>query len=297
MLLGEHAVLHGHRCLVAAVDRYLRVRLTPRPERVLEVRSALGHSRVALNELRIAPPFQFIWAALAPLAGRLPGGCLLEVEADFDDQAGFGSSSAVTVATLAATHRWLGLDSAPAALFAASLAAIRQVQGSASGADAAAACWGGLLVYRAEPREILPLPHQFPLAVIYSGSKRKTPEVIAEVESRRQSEPELYGDVFALMDRGVAAAMQALACGDLERLGRIVNLQQGLMNAIGVSNSRLEALLERLRNTPGIHGAKISGAGWGDCVYGVGRPRGAALPEDLGVSLSPHGVTVREHGQ
>ena len=44
MLLGEHAVLHGFRSVVCAIDRRIQITLTPLPEPVLEIESALGHT-------------------------------------------------------------------------------------------------------------------------------------------------------------------------------------------------------------------------------------------------------------
>ena len=42
MLLGEHAVLHGYRSVVCAIDRRMEVLLTPLRDRVLRIDSALG---------------------------------------------------------------------------------------------------------------------------------------------------------------------------------------------------------------------------------------------------------------
>ena len=52
MLLGEHAVLHGFRSVVCAIDRRIQITLTPLPEPVLEIESTLGSYSAPL--LRVA---------------------------------------------------------------------------------------------------------------------------------------------------------------------------------------------------------------------------------------------------
>ena len=51
MLLGEHAVLHGFRSVVCAINRRMQITLTPLPEAVIEIESALGSYSAPLHEL------------------------------------------------------------------------------------------------------------------------------------------------------------------------------------------------------------------------------------------------------
>ena len=158
MLLGEHAVLHGRPALVAAVNRRITVTLRPRRDGQVHLRSSLGRWQGSLDNLEPTGPFRFVLAVLRSRRHNLPGGFTLRVSSNFSDRVGLASSAAVTVAAHAVLDAWLGRCPHPLARVAVARATIRTVQGCGSGADAAAAVFGGLLYYRAQPLEIEKLP-------------------------------------------------------------------------------------------------------------------------------------------
>ena len=302
MIAGEHAVLRGRRAVVAAVAQRVRVRLTARPgSDRLHVESALGRWDFQLAEIGAAPPpakLRFVLAALARRREQLPHGLDLHIEADMSDQVGFASSAAVTVATAAALRRWLGEDGDARDLFLESREIIRAVQGVGSGADAAAAVYGGAVLYRAEPLEVEKLPHLFPLTAVYSGHKTPTPEVVAYVEQRRQAEPERYARLFDAIDACVGRAAEAIRRADGPALGAALNDNQALMEQMGVNTPALAAIIAALRATPGVLGAKISGSGLGDCAIGLGAAAPSHCPgQPIPVTLSAQGVSFEEEGR
>ena len=66
-----------------------------------------------------------------------------------------------------------------------------------------------------------------------------------------------------------------------------------IMDAIGVNNATLSDIVERLRSLPGMHGAKISGSGLGDCVVALGHGDASGLDyEVLDVDSSLEGVAL-----
>lgn len=293
MLMGEHAVLHGRHALVCAVDRRLSVTLTPRPDDRVRIASVLGEDEAPLDALPLRDPFRFIWASLRSAPDGLPSGCDLSVQSDFSDRIGFGSSAAVTVATLAVLEAWAGRPLEHAALVRRATAVIRAVQGVGSGADAAASVFGGFLEYRAEPLKIEPLCATHPLTVIYSGYKTPTPEVIARVERERLQRPALYEGFFFEIDECVRTAVDAVCRDQWAELGMLMDQNHALMGALGVSDATLDTIVSALRRDPGILGAKISGSGLGDCAVGLGTTREWRLPyESIPCAMTNRGVQV-----
>jgi mevalonate kinase len=290
MLLGEHAVLHGRLALVCAINHRIRATLTPRKDTLLNLISPLGKFSTDLKAMAPSQPFRFVLAAIARQAEHLSFGFDLNIESDISDQIGFGSSAAVTVATTAALATARGRALEPEELFRTSLLAIRDVQGIGSGADAAASVYGGIVAFRSQPLEIQRLAHTHPLTAVYSGSKKPTVEVIRLVEARRHEFPHMYEQIFDLMDQSTVNAVEAILYGNWKTLGTLMNFNQGLMDAVGVNNAELSAIVYALRNDPGILGAKISGSGLGDCAIGLG----ALQSSDFAFSAIP--VTMAEEG-
>ncbi|MGA0333888.1 MAG: mevalonate kinase [Kiritimatiellia bacterium] len=291
MLMGEHAVLHGSHALCAAVNRRMHLRLFPRTDREFELQSALGRFEGHLDDFEVCKPFQFVLAALRKK--RPDCGFRLEIRSEFSDQIGFGSSAAVTVAALTLLRALRGESFNRAAVLEEALEVVRDIQGAASGSDLAAAVYGGVVHYRAEPLRLESLHCAFPLSVCYAGYKTPTPEVIRRVELLRKQYPERYQEIFQMIDHCVEEAVAALRQGNLPRLGGLFNLHHGLQSAMGTSDETLEFLVHELRTKEGVLGTKISGSGLGDCVIALGNADAKVNSYDhYSVEIDSQGVSL-----
>lgn len=296
MLFGEHAVLRGNHAMVATIDKKLTVELTSRQDNKLKIISDLGEYESHINELKedikIIPPFQFILTTLLILkteyGSLLSGlsnslalsgqeedffkqGLTLKITSDFSDKIGFGSSAAVVAATIAGISVWRGLDFTEEDVFHLGKKIIETVQGVASGADMAAAVYGGTILYRRDPlliKKIWKLP---PLVAVYSGYKTPTSDVIQMVKKRFTGYDAHLKNIDAAMENCTLQALQALQEENWPGFGFCMNVQQGFLNTLGVSDSFLERIIFRLREDKGVLGAKISGSGLGDCVIATGK--------------------------
>jgi mevalonate kinase len=239
MLLGEHAVLHGRRAMVCAINKRITVALSQIKQPVLRIVSDLGAYEAPLGALKDHPDFRFVLDAVRQYSPEQ--GIELKIESEFSSDIGFGSSAAVTVATHAALMQRVEPDRRAGfkmELFKRSLATIHRVQGRGSGADVAASVFGGVVAYRAEPLEIQQVgadvqnveqasrllsasgrstkgekragrSFYFPLTAVYSGAKMKTADVIRLVEERRALNPEYFERIFDRMDASVGEVIQA----------------------------------------------------------------------------------------
>lgn len=292
MLMGEHSVLRGQPALVCAIDRRITVEITPREDDVVRLHSGLGEHETRLGDWLGHDRFRFVIGALRACrkgleaAGR---GFELDVRSGMSHKMGLGSSAAVTVATLAAVagmgcagdEAWDETTGAadPAWLERTGREVVRKVQGGrGSGADVAASAWGGVLRYFMSGEQTLKLPVEPELTLLFSGYKTPTPEVIALVEEARGRDEEVFDAVDELVGQVVRRATEAAVAGDLETVGRMMNVNHGLMDAMGVNDAKLSELAYALREDPNVWGSKISGAGLGDCVVGLGK----AMRRDFG---------------
>lgn len=270
MLLGEHAVLHGHRALVGAINRRITVQLMVTADDSIRIISNLGTYRASRDELVDHPSFRFVLQAIRQHHGDIPSGFELQIDSEFSETIGFGSSAAVTVATHAALLYWIkGEKPKPELLFSQALETVKTVQGRGSGADLAASVFGGMVGYTTEPT-FHPLECSVPLTAVYCGYKTPTPEVILKVEHLRAEDTALFERIYAEIDAGVAEAISCLQTQDFTAFGKIINRNQVLMAEMGVNTVELQEIVSALNAAPDVFGAKISGSGLGDCAIGIG---------------------------
>jgi mevalonate kinase len=292
MLLGEHAVLHGHRCIVCAVNQRMNILVTPRNDSKINIDSELGQYQADLKNPFVDPTFRFVLSVIDQHKELLSHGFDLTIESEFDSTVGLGSSAAVTAAMTAAVFHLADMDLDPVKIFDHSLVTVRTVQGTGSGADLAASVFGGILLYRFHPNEIKPLKNIYPISVIYSGAKTPTTDVIQRVEQKREHYPQQFEHIYNAMDASAGQAADAINRNDWKTFGELLALNQGLMQAIGVSTKKLTDIAYALQVNPGILGAKISGSGLGDCVVGLGVLECGINYKVLPISMSHEGVTI-----
>lgn len=287
MLLGEYAVLTGKQAMVCAVDKRIQVLLTLRKDQSIEIQSHLGLYKTTLSEVNIVPPYQFVLGVLKHYQSRLKQGMNIEIHSDFSEQIGLGSSAAVTVATIAAVMGALNIKMSALDLVRQGRHVVRMVQGLGSGADIAASVYGGIVAYQAQPLSAEKFNVIHPLIVLYSGFKTKTVDAIKKVQLYFASHPQLFGELQSAIGHCAIAGMQAVRKADWVTLGQMMNIQQGLLEALGVSLPILQEMVLTLRQMPAMKGAKISGSGLGDCVIGLGM-----LPPDYLFSDSVQPIPV-----
>ncbi|WP_372805824.1 mevalonate kinase [Pontiella sp.] len=295
MLLGEHAVLHGHKALVGAISRRMTVKLKPSDDDSVRIVSALGQYKAPLNDLVDHPSLGFVLQAIRQQFPFIPTGFELSIDSDFSADIGFGSSAAVTVATHAALLRWItGKPPAPEKLFKQAVETVRSVQGRGSGADVAASVFGGMVGYEIPPT-FQPVGLSIPLTAVYCGYKTPTPEVIRRVEQLRSADPEKYRKIDAEIDAGVADAIGCLKRRDFPAFGKILNRHQQLMDQMGVNTPELAEIVSALQASPDVFGAKISGSGLGDCAIGAGYADLAGLDYPVyHLEITPAGCRYHE---
>ena len=298
MLLGEHAVLHGRRALVCAIDQRINVEVFQTLEETLKIDSALGTYEAPLDDLNDHPDFRFVLDAVKQYPQEQ--GIELKITSEFSSDIGFGSSAAVTVATHAALMNFprsrtsatddcrAGAETPPLdkeELFKRSLATIHRVQGRGSGADVAASVFGGVVAYRADPLEIHPMSESFPLTAVYSGSKMKTVDVIHHLEERRALNADYFEKIFDRMDASVGEVLE-----NFPMLGKNLILNQKLMEEVGLCNA---ALTEIIQEFQGLEiPAKISGSGLGDCAIGLAKVPSIGTFATYALQVEPQGAVV-----
>lgn len=262
LLLGDYAVVYGHPCIVTAVDKrlYVEAKIIEAQEDVINT-PQVKESRFVLETIAYMKE-QF----------NLSASIQINTKGDFSHQVGLGSSSAVTVATVEAINQLFKLHLTKKDIFTISYKVNLLIQGVGSGFDIAAATYGKTIRYVKGGEELSELSLQsLPLIVGYSGIKADTPYYIRKVaEAFKQRQSEL-NELFASMHSLVDEATIALQKSDFQTVGNCFNSGHTILQKLGVSIPKLDSMVKAALNA-GAWGAKLSGAGGGDCMIALVPP-------------------------
>ena len=274
MLLGEHAVVYGKPCLVTAVDQRMKLEACLLEESVFQLEAPnvniQGYQK-SLSEIGkgdIPKGAKFIEIAVKNFLRLHPQkeGLKIETKSEFSSQFGFGSSSASTVCTIKALSELFGLNLSPKDIFDLSYKTVLDIQGKGSGFDIAAAIYGGTLYFVTGGKKIEPLEaNGLDLIVGYSGVKADTVTMINMIKEKMTTQKEGIEKIFTAIADLVEKAKKSIAEKDLQRLGTYMNYNQDYLEDLGVSTEKLNSMISAARKA-GAYGAKLSGAGGGDCM-------------------------------
>jgi mevalonate kinase len=301
-LVGEYGVLAGGTAVVAAVDRVVTGRY---------VAGATAASLLVAEATRLARAhLGGEWTDLPQGAPVIDSGAL----AAGGRKLGLGSSAAAAAVAVGATFAAAGADVRRdrATVFGLADRAHRTAQGGrGSGADVAAAVFGGVLAYTrtaAAAPKTRPLPAS-PVEVVAfaAGAPRGTPEAVRAVEALAARDPQVHAlrmdDLRRAADAFVRGweARDGRAVVDAARTAGVALASLGRDAAIDIWTAPVRAaatLAEELGGT-----AKPSGAGGGDVGVAFLTDRAAAETfcaraphlglEILNIGTAADGLTVR----
>ncbi len=196
-------------------------------------------------------------------------GFRITTKSEFSSQFGFGSSSASTVCTIKAVSEILGLNLSNKEIFDLSYKTVLDIQGKGSGFDVAAAVYGGILYFVTGGKVIEPLDiESLPLIVGYSGVKADTVTLINKVKESFVNRQDRLSEIYNAIEVLVNNAKDALLKIDWKTFGKLMNQNQELLSELGVSIEKLDNMIDSAL-TAGAYGAKLSGAGGGDCMIAI----------------------------
>jgi len=273
MLFGEYAVLEGHPSLAMCLNRRIACEVRrggTEGSLVVEAPGVFSEAievtaQQLVEQTSPFPELALLWPVLrrhCPDAG----GLLMRFTADFPPTWGLGSSSASTLAAASALRQVRGETQNPLELFAEVRDAQCALQGHASGYDVATQLVGGYVRFQdGDPPglERVEAPGmELDWIVAWSGRKASTAAMIRSVRDRFPLGHSIYGDIGVLAMEGI----QSLERGDPVALGRAMNAGHGLLEELGAVPPEPGAVVRALQADPDVLGARLTGAGGGDCV-------------------------------
>ncbi|WP_302080496.1 mevalonate kinase [Salinibaculum rarum] len=284
-LFGEHAVVYGEPAVPCAIELRARVTVEAQDNGVrvhagdltldgftVEYDDADGRPDIDVSEDLVDAGMGYINEAVTQAedaAGVDNVGFDITIESEIPLGAGLGSSAAVAVATIDAATRELGVELDPAEIADRAYHVERTVQdGEASRADTFCSAMGSAVRVEGDDCRTIDAP-DLPFVIGYDGGAGDTGALVAGVRSLREDYDFAADTVDAIGDL-VRRGEEALADGDMAELGRLMNFNHGLLEALGVSSRSLDAMVWAARDA-GALGAKLTGAGGGGCVVALDK--------------------------
>jgi mevalonate kinase len=197
----------------------------------------------------------------------------IKVESELPTGGGLGSSAAIVVAAIAALNQHLGLGLSNRDIASEAHKIEKAVQqGLGSAIDTALATFGGYLSVTEEIQSI-DLP-QLEMIVGCTKLPHDTKSEVLKVQRLLARYPEIVEPIFQAIGAISVRAIPLIREHRLMELGELMNVNHGLLEAVGVGTRDLSELVYAARETGCALGAKITGAGGGGCMIALPRSSG-----------------------
>jgi len=282
ILLGEHWVVHGSKAVAAAVGLYARAWGQEAEQGIIVSSKNMG----VIEDLTSCRRFCNLWEAARHIAASVshrPWPARIYIESDIPIGAGMGSSAAVAVAFSACYAVLGGIKPSVDLVLNAAYEAEKVVHGNPSGIDNTVSAIGGFVLYRRgeAPTRLSNVGLRgTKLLIIDTGIPRSTKVAVNLFSTRLRALKGLGESLLSLMNRVVDEAIAALQRNDASKLGLLLDLSHGLLNAMGISHEALEIAIHIARQG-GAYGAKLTGAGMGGTAIALVPPEKAGSISDM----------------
>ncbi|MBY9010294.1 MAG: mevalonate kinase [Candidatus Lokiarchaeota archaeon] len=274
ILFGEHFVVYGFPAIASALGSYTTADVKVvdgKGWEVIDQRPATpGYKEKKYNEA-----MQAIKNVIEHM--NIDVGCQkLEItfSGDLFAASGVGASAAQATSLARAINDSFTLMWDDEKINEAAYEGEKAYHGTPSGIDNTASTYGGLIWFVKNLNggknimEVLQSPKKMPLVIANSGITASTTEVVADVRSLKEANPEKFEKIFSNYKDLSKKAKKALLKSDDISIGNLMNQNHKLLQEITVSGEINDKLVEIALNN-GALGAKMTGTGRGGLVIAL----------------------------
>jgi len=289
ILVGEHAVVYGQPAIALPVPAFEArariVELDEGPTRILATFPPEERRPAIALDLTEAPENSPL-AAAARAALRYAGRTertpwRIELSSTVPTGRGLGSSAAVAVAIVGAIGAAAEQDWDAQTISDLAFEGERIAHGEPSGIDNAVLAFARPIYFQAGRASTLVVAKALHFLVADTGKRANTADLVARVREQREARPGTYDHWATRIGKLVNDAQAAIAHGNPSRLGRLMDLDHLILQAMRVSTAELDHLVAAARDA-GAQGAKLVGSvGGGAIIALVDEATAATVHEAL----------------
>jgi len=269
ILFGEHFVVYGVKAILCAINKRVTVTAENIEEKIISIKSNIGDLELEPNKSisEIESPLKPFYYLANKMMQNQNTGIKITIESEIPLGVGLGSSSACCVAGAAAISR-LYLDSSKEEILELAIEAEKTIFQNTSGADCTVCTYGGIMEYNKENgfKKIKSEPN-FHLVIANSNIEHSTELVVKQVKSFKEKNEEEFLKLCNDETNLVEDVLKLLNENNTKELGMKINQNQKYLETIGVSNEKIDEMIQIGRESS--FGAKITGAGGGGCIFAL----------------------------
>lgn len=270
ILFGEHAVVYSRPAIaVPVLQVHAEATVEPRPELGVWIDAPDIARQYELAEAAPDDPIGSIIRLTCERAGVEPVRLTVRVRSTIPVARGLGSGAAVSVAVARALLEFFGRDAGAAEVSALAYKVEKLYHGTPSGIDNTVIAFGLPVYYvRNSPFESFQVARPFRIAIADTGIGSPTKIAVGDVRRAWEADRPRYEALFDEIGAIARQARWAIESGEIQALGPLMDANQKLGQAIGVSSPEIETLIRAAR-AAGAGGAKLSGAGRGGNIIAL----------------------------
>ena len=258
-LFGEHAVVYGKTAIACAIDLRAHVSVEEAPSVQMK---GLSGENVELNSGK----HPYIYAVAEKFKNFTDHkGVCIDIRSDIPVGSGLGSSAAVTIATIKALDTFYGSNLSLEDIAHMGHQVETEVQGRASPTDTFVSTYGGMV--QIPDRKKIGY-YDMMIVIGNTGKFSSTRKVVSNVAALKERHPSVIGQIMDTIGHLAETGVDYLKDGDFATVGELMNINQGLLDSIGVGSKELSELVYASRKA-GSLGSKITGAGGGGCMIAL----------------------------
>ncbi len=285
ILFGEHSVVHGTPAIAVALNlrsrAHVQVEKSDSPQLTVkspvmgleisfssERLNALGRSALDTNPTPLDPiALAFCHVLRSTKTKGLRA--TLTIDSEIPIGAGLGSSASVATSSVGAFLSALNGEIDSLQVREIAFKSEELTHGKPSGIDNTVIALGGLVYFiKGQAPERKELSAEIPLVIANTQIPRSTATLVSNVAALFKRKPKAIQYLFDSISDIVEQGLQALLKNDLEDLGELMDINHGILHALGVSHPLLDRYVWIAREG-GALGAKLTGAGGGGCMIAL----------------------------
>ena len=269
ILFGEHFVVYGVKAILCAINKRVTVTAENIEDKIISIKSNIGNLELQPNKTisEIDSPLKPFYYLANKMIQNQNTGIKIIIESEIPLGVGLGSSSACCVAGAAAISR-LFSDTSKEKILEMAIEAEKTIFQNTSGADCTVCTYGGIMEFNKDNGHTkIESEPNFHLVIANSNIEHSTKLVVNDVKLFKEKNEEEFSKLCENETNLVEDVLKSLKENNTKELGEKINQNQKYLEAIGVSNEKINEMIQI--GMKSSFGAKITGAGGGGCIFAL----------------------------